>query len=131
MQSVYSYFRFYLPAIQHFILILEKSYEGIYDSPWHVSVTIGNILIAIMRFAHYDLLLGFNSTFMADFKYWDTIQIWQNLTEYHYYSTSTKAVISQIDVHCSQFQSLNMLPFHIRHKRLKLIIRVETCKISK
>ena len=35
--------------------------------------------------------------------------------------TSTKSVICQIDANCSPFQALNMLPFHMRLERLKII----------
>ena len=58
---------------------------------------------------------------MTDSLYSGTIQIWQNLNEHHYYLTLTKSVICQIDANYSPFQSLNMLPFHIRLERLKLI----------
>ena len=58
---------------------------------------------------------------MTDSQYLGTIQIWQNLNENHYYLTSTKSMICQIDVNCSPFQSLNMLSFHIRLEQLKLI----------
>ena len=53
-------------------------------------------------------------SFMTDSKYLGTIQIWWNLNEHYFYLTSTKSVIFQIDANCSPFQSLNMLPFHIR-----------------
>ena len=58
---------------------------------------------------------------MYDSQYLRTVQIWQNLNEHHYYLTSTKSVISQIDANCSPFHSLNTLPFHIRLENLKLI----------
>ena len=58
---------------------------------------------------------------MTDSQYLGTIEIWQNLDENHYYLTSTKSMICQIDVNCSPFQSLNMLSFHIRLEQLKLI----------
>ena len=57
---------------------------------------------------------------MADSQYLGTIQIWRNLNEHCYYLTLTKYVICQIDPNCSRFQSLNMLPFHMRLERLKL-----------
>ena len=69
----------------------------------------------------YHLLLASNSIFMADSLYLGTIQIWWNLNENHWYLTSTKSLICQIRANCSPFQSLNMLPFHIRLERLKLI----------
>ena len=50
-----------------------------------------------------------------------TVQIWQNLNELHYYLTLTKSVICQIDGNCSLCQWLNMLPFKVKLKRLKLI----------
>ena len=80
-----------------------------------------NILIMIIKFASYDLLLASNNTFMTDSQYLGTIQIWRNLNEHDYYLTSTKSVICQIDANCFPFQSLNMLPFHIRLERLTLI----------
>ena len=58
---------------------------------------------------------------MTDSQYLGTIEIWQNLDENHYYLTSTKSMICQIDVNCSPFQSLNMLSFQIRLEQLKLI----------
>ena len=48
----------------------EKSYEDIYDSPPHVSVITGNILITIIRFTRYHLLLASSNTFMTDSMYW-------------------------------------------------------------
>ena len=50
-----------------------------------------------------------------------TFQIWQNLNEHNYYLNSTKSVICQIDANCSPFQSLKMLPFHIKLECLTLI----------
>ena len=99
----------------------KKSYEDIYHSPSHSSAITGNILIAIIRFARCHLLLASNSTFMNDSMYFGTIQICQNLKEHCYYLISTIFVIWQIDANCSPFQSLNMLPFHIRLERLKLV----------
>ena len=58
---------------------------------------------------------------MTDSQYLGTVQIWQNLNENHYFLTSTKSVICQIAANCSPFQSLNMLPFHVRLGCLKLI----------
>ena len=78
------------------------------------------MLITIIRFGRYRILLASNCTFMSDSHYWGTIQIWQNLDEHQYYLTSTKSVICQIDTNCSPFQSLNMLPFHIRLRCLTL-----------
>ena len=121
MQWVYSYFSFHLPAIQLFISPWGKSYENIYHSPPHVSVIKGNILIMIIRFARYHLQLPSNSLFMNDSLYLGTIQIWRNLNEHYYYLPSTKSKIRQIDASSSSFQSLNMLPFHKRLERLKLI----------
>ena len=68
---------------------------------------------------------------MTDFLYLGTIQILRNLKEHYHYLTSTKFAICQIDVNCSPFQSLNMLPFHIRLKRLKLIYYCLISNISK
>ena len=119
LQEVYSYFSFHLPAIQLFISAWEKSYEDIYHSPPHASVIIANILIMIIRFACYHFLLACNSTFITDSMYLGTIQICRSLNE-HYYSSSTTSAIWQIDANCSPFQSLNMLPFHIRLEPLKL-----------
>ena len=79
----------------------------------------GNSLITIVRSAY--LLLTSNSTFMTDSLYLGTNQIWRNVNEHYCYLTSTKSVICQIDANCSTFQSLNMLPFHIRLGSLKLI----------
>ena len=58
---------------------------------------------------------------MADSQYLGTIQIWPNLNEQHYHLTSTKPVTCHVDGNCSPFQLLNMLIFHIRLERLKLI----------
>ena len=74
LQQVYSYFSFYLPAIQLFISTLVKSHEDIRYSPPLVSVITGNILIAITRFVRYHLLSS-NITSMTDFPYLGTIQI--------------------------------------------------------
>ena len=111
-----------MPAIQLFVSTWEKNYEHIYHSPPHVSVTTGNILITIIRFAPYHLLLSSNRTFMTDSQYLDTIQIWWNLNVHHFcILLSTKSMVCQIDSNCSIFQSLNMLPFHIRLELLQLI----------
>ena len=118
---VYSYFSFHLHAIQLFISTQEKSYEHIDHSPPHVSVITENILIVTITFAHYHLLLASNSTVMTDSQHLSTIEIWRNLNEHHYYLTSTKPMIFQRDANCSPFQSLNMLPFHIKLESLKLI----------
>ena len=75
LQQVYSYFSFHLPLSKLFISACEKSYEEIYHSPSHVSVITGNILITIIRFAHYYLLPVFNSAFMTDSLYLGTIQM--------------------------------------------------------
>ena len=65
----------------------KKSYEDIYSLP-QVSVIIGNIVIAIIRFARNHVLLASNSTFMTDSMYLGTIQICRNLNEHYYYLTS-------------------------------------------
>ena len=97
----------------------EKSYEDIYNSPPDVFVITGNILIAITRFAYHHFLLDFKSTFMTYYMYLGTIQICQNLNEHSYYLISTTSVDWQIDANFSPFQSLDMLPFHIRFGTLK------------
>ena len=86
-----------------FISTWEKSYEGIYHSPPHVSVITGNILIMMTRFAHYYLLLASNSTLMTDSQYFDTIQIWRKLYETLQQFNLTKFVIFQIDTNHSPF----------------------------
>ena len=98
-----------------------KSYDDIYHSPPHVSVFTGNMLITIMRFAHYHLPLAYNSSVMIDSMYLVTIQIFPNLNEHYNYLISTASVIWQIDANYSPFQLLNMLPFHIRLECLKLM----------
>ena len=60
-------------------------------------------------------------SFVTNSQYLGTIQIRQNLNKCHYYLTSTKSVICQIDPNCSPFQLLNMLLFYIRLELLKLI----------
>ena len=109
---------FHLLTIQLFISTWEKSYEDIHHSPPHVSIITGNILMTIIRFSRYHLLLTSNSTFMADSMYLGTIQICWNLNK-HYYLISTTPVIWQVDTNCSPFQSLNILPFHIRFRMFK------------
>ena len=89
-----------------------------------MAMIIGNIPITIIRFARYHLLLASNSTFMTDFMCLGTIQICKNLNEHYYYLILTTSMIWQIDADCSLFQSLNMLLFHIRLDRLKLIYKV-------
>ena len=108
-----------MPPIQLFHLTWEKSYEYIYHSPGHVSFATENILITIIRSPSYDLLLASDSTFKTDSQYLGTIQIWQNFNEYHYYLTSAKSMIYQIDAICSPFQPLNMLPFLHQPRMLK------------
>ena len=73
----------------------------------------------IIRFVRYHLLLTSNSTFMTDFHYLDTIQIWRNLNEHYYYLTSTKSLICQIDANCShsihaKTLKTNLLRFNIK-----------------
>ena len=92
-----------------------------YHAPPHISVIKGNILITIIRFTHYHLLLASNTTVMTDSQSLGTIQICQNLNEHHHYLTSTKSVAFQKYANCSPDQLLNMLPFHIKLERLKLI----------
>ena len=99
--------------------------------PPHVSVITGNILITIITFGRCHLLLSFNSIFMTDSQYLGIFQIWQTLNEHWYYLTSTKSMICQIDGNCFPFQSLNMLPFHIRLECLKLIYRDLISNFSK
>ena len=53
--------------------------------------------------------------------YLGTIQISFNLNESHYYLISTKSMICHINTNFSPSQSVNMLPFHISLKHLKLI----------
>ena len=65
----------------------KKSYEDISRSAPHVSAITGNILITILRFAHFFL------TFMTDSQYLVTNQIWRNLNEHCYYLTSSKSMI--------------------------------------
>ena len=86
----------------------------------HLSVITGNILITIIRFSLYNLLLASNSTFTTDYRHLGTIQIRRNLNEHYYHLISTTSVIWQIDANCSLFKSLNMLPFHIRIRMLKI-----------
>ena len=129
LQLDHSYFSFHLPTIQLFISKWEKSYEDIYNSSPHyfrhysviISVITGNILIKIIRFACDHIVLASNSTFITDSMYLGTIQICRNLNEHYYYLISTTSVIWQIEANCSPYASLNMLPWHIRLERLKLI----------
>ena len=86
----------------------------------HVSVITRNILITIIRFSLYHLLFASNSTFTTDSRHLGTIQICRNLNEHYYHLISTTSVIWQIDANCSLFQSLYMLPFHIRIRMLKI-----------
>ena len=58
---------------------------------------------------------------MAGSQYLGAIHIWQKLNQHRYYLTSTTSLIFQIHANCSPFQSLNVLPFHIRLECLKLI----------
>ena len=51
----------------------------------------------------------------------DTIQIWWNLNEFRYCSNSSKSMICKIDANYFPFHSLNLLPFPIRFKCLKLL----------
>ena len=98
-------------AIQLFISVF-----NLFHSLLHVSVITENILITIIRFASYYLLLISNNTFMIDSQYLGTIQIWQNLNEYHFYLISTKFVLQvnfQIDSSCFPFKSLNMFSFNL------------------
>ena len=85
------------------------------------SVIIGNILITIIIFARYHLLVASNSTFMTDFYVLSYNSDLSNLNEHYYYLISPTSVIWQINANCSSFHSLNMLYFHIRPERLKLI----------
>ena len=72
-----------------------------------------------------------SACFQYSFLMTDSLYLsWRNMNE-HYYLTSTKSVIWQIDSNCSPFQSLNMLPFHITLERLKLIYYGLTPNISK
>ena len=93
-----------------------KSCDDIYHS-----VFTGNMLITMMRFAHYHLPLAYSSTVMIDSMYLVTIQIFPNLNEHYNYLISTASVIWQIDANYSPFQLLNMPPFHIRLECLKLM----------
>ena len=76
LQSVYSYFRFHLPAIHLYLTILEKNY---YDMIILLHVSFGYYRKHpnndVMRFVPYYLLLISNSTFMTDSQYSGTIQI--------------------------------------------------------
>ena len=68
LQYVYSYFSFYYPSAFYFSMG-KKLWRYIYNSPPHVSVITGNILITRIKFARYHLLLATNSTFLADSMY--------------------------------------------------------------
>ena len=74
--------------------------------------------------SHNHYLLAPNSTFMTDSLYLGTIQTCQNLNEHCYCLISTASMIRQIDPNCSPFQSLCILPFHIKLEHLKLINQV-------
>ena len=66
-------------------------------------------------------MVASNSIFTTGSLYLGTIQTYWNLNEHYYYLISTKSVIWQIEASCSPFQLLNILPFHNRVLRLKLI----------
>ena len=66
-------------------------------------------------------------SFITDSQYLGTIQICWNLNEHYYYLTSPKSKICQIGTNCSPFQSLNMLPFHIR---LEQSLRIRFSKVT-
>ena len=103
--------QFYLPPVQHFILTWGKSNKDIY----HLSPNVaGNILITTYP-------LKSSACFQHHFQNWFSVLIltW-NLNEYYHYLTLPECVICQIETNCSPVHSLNMLPFHIRLKRLKL-----------
>ena len=120
MQEVYSYFNFHLPTVQLFFQHGQKLWTHISFSP----LITGNILIVIIRLTRYHLWLASNSTFMTDhdwFLYLGAVQIWQNLSEHHYYLTSTKSVIRQMGANCFPFQSRNIFAFYIWLEGLKRI----------
>ena len=80
---------------------MKKSYKHIFHSPLHVCYYRKHPNNEL-RFGRYHLLAS-NSTFMTDSQYLGTIQIWRNLNEDRYYSTSTKSIICQIDANCFPF----------------------------
>ena len=116
-QEVY-YLSFHWPSIQLFISIWIKS---------HISFS-STCFCYYRKHPNNDnkicsLLCStcFKQHFHDCFLYLGTIQIWGNFIWHCHYLTWTKSVICQIDPNCSPFQSLNMLSFHIRHERLKVI----------
>ena len=120
LQQVYSHFNFNLPTIQLSVSNWEKtiwrhiSFSSTCFCYYRKHPNNDNKICQLPYF------LASSTTFMTDSTYLDTIQIYQNLNEYYYYLISTTSLIWQIDANFSPFQSLNMLPFHIRLEHLKL-----------
>ena len=121
MQVCSNYFKFHLSTAHVFISTWEKSYEHICHSLPHVFVITENTLITIIRFSRYYPFLASNSTSMTGSMNLGTIQICRKVNEHYYYLISTTSVILEIDTNYSPIQSMNILPFHIRLERLKLI----------
>ena len=59
----------FLLALFQYVKKAMKIYIYIYNSPPHVSVVTGNILITRIKFTRYHLLLATNSTFLVDSMY--------------------------------------------------------------
>ena len=85
-----------------FLFEHEKKVIFTYIILLHVSGIAENILKTI-SFARYHLPPASNSTFITDSQYLCKIQIWLNLNEHCYSSTSSKSMICQIDANCSPF----------------------------
>ena len=120
LQKVCSYFSFHLTTIQLFISTWGKSYEDMYHSFPHVFVITGNIL----NNDNKTCPLPSSACFHQQFHDWfSALRYNLDLSKFEWtlllFNFSTASVIWQIGANCSPFQSLSMLPFHIRFRTLK------------
>ena len=123
LQKVYFCFLYHLPAIQRFTSTWTKSYKDVYhfkhtnkynNKHTNKHTNEDNKICPVASFTCFQqhshdrlLALRYNSGM-------------KKLEWTHLLLTWTKSLICQIDANCSPFQSLDMLPFHIRPARLKL-----------
>ena len=122
LQYVCSYLSFTLTAIQFFYLIMgKKLWRHISFPSTCFCYYMKHPNNDVIRFVRYHLLLALNRNLQTVSQYLGIIQICWNLNEHHYYLNSTKSVIFQDEANCFSFQSLDLLSFHIRLERFKLM----------
>ena len=111
-----SYFSFRFPAIQLFISTWEKSYEDMSSS--------STCFRYYRKYSNNDNKIYPLASACFQQHFYDWFVVRKHIQKQPEWTppllNSIKFMICQIDENCSLFQSLKMLPFHIKPKSLKL-----------